>query len=73
LDIPRHELLAFAQAFVAHAKPFAREQERLAEHLTHAQDSRLVQRLLETVARVSIALAEQEVLIEQLNQSAHGE
>ena len=74
MDIPHHELLAFAQAFVAQAKPIAREQERLAAHLVqHAQDSRLARRLLATVAMASDALVEQEAIIEQLNQSVEGE
>jgi hypothetical protein len=45
----------------------------LAAHLEqHAQDSRLVQRLFEAVATASDALAEQEVLIEQM-QGGEGE
>ena len=74
MDISHNELLALAQAFVAQAKPMAREQERLAAHLVqHAQDSRLARRLLATVAMASDALVEQEAIIEQLNQSVEGE
>jgi hypothetical protein len=73
LDIPRHVLLALAKDHVAQAKAIAREQERLADHLVRAQAGHLVQRLIETVARTSFALAEQEVLIEQLSQSANDE
>ena len=70
MDIPHHELLALAEAFVAQATPIVREQERLIEHLHHgAGESRLIRRLIATVATASDAVAEQEVLIEQLNQS----
>ena len=72
MDISHNELLALAEAFVAQAKPIAREQERLAAHLVHAQDSRLARRLLVTVAAASDALVEQEAIIEQLNQSDAG-
>ena len=74
MDISHNELLALAQAFVAQAKPIAREQERLAAHLVqHAQYSRLARRLLATVAMASDALVEQEAIIDQLNQSGEGE
>jgi hypothetical protein len=74
VDIPHHELLELAKAFVAQATPIVREQERLIDHLhDNPQDSRLVRRLLATVATACDALAEQEVLIEQLNQSGDGE
>jgi hypothetical protein len=74
VDIPHHELLELAKAFVAQATPIVREQERLIDHLhDNPQDSRLVRRLLATVATASDALAEQEVLIEQLDQSGDGE
>jgi len=74
VDIPHHELLELAKAFVAQATPIVREQERLIDHLhDNPQDSRLVRRLLATVATASDALAEQQVLIEQLDQSSDGE
>ena len=74
MDIPHHELLALAQAFVAQATPVVREQERLIDHLhDHPQDSRLIRRLLATIATASDALAEQEAIIEQLEQSGGGE
>ena len=74
MDIPHHELLALAQAFVAQATPIIREQERLIDHLReNAQDSRLARRVLAAVATASDALYEQEDLIEQLNQSGNGE
>ncbi|HKG73452.1 MAG TPA: hypothetical protein VKA79_04365 [Aestuariivirgaceae bacterium] len=74
MDIPHHELLELAKAFVAQATPIVREQERLIDHLhDDPQDSRLVRRLLATVATASDALAEQQVLIEQLDQSSDGE
>jgi len=61
VDIPHHELLKLAKAFVAQATPIVREQERLIDHLHGSpQDSRLVRRLLATVATASDALAEQE-------------
>jgi len=47
VDIPHHELLELAKAFVAQATPIVREQERLIDHLhDNPQDSRLVRRLL---------------------------
>jgi hypothetical protein len=74
VDIPHHELLELAKAFVAQATPIVREQERLIDHLhDNPQDSRLVRCLLATVATASDALAEQEILIEQLDQSGDGE
>jgi len=74
VDIPHHELLELAIAFVAQATPIVREQERLIDHLRdNPQDSRLVRRLLATIATASDALAEQEALIEQMNQSGEGE
>jgi len=73
VDISHNELLALAEAFVAQAKPIAREQERLAAHLVHAQDSRLARRLMATVATASDALVEQEAIIEQLNQGGERE
>jgi hypothetical protein len=69
VDNLHHEFLALAQAFVTQATPIIREQERLIEHLRDSpQDSRLVRCMLATVATASDALAEQEVLIEQLEQ-----
>ena len=74
MDIPHHELLALAQTFVAQATPIIREQERLIDHLAKSPlDSRLVRCVLATVATASDALAEQEALIEQLNQIDNGE
>ena len=74
VDIPHHELLELAKAVVTQATPIVREQERLIDHLhDNPQDSRLVRRLLATVATASDALAEQELLIEQLDQSGNGE
>jgi hypothetical protein len=74
MDIPHHELLALAQAFVLQATPIIREQERLIDHLReNSQDSRLARRVLAAVATASDALYEQEDLIEQLNQSGNGE
>jgi hypothetical protein len=73
VDIPHHELLELARAFVAQATPIVREQERLIDHLHDSpQDSRLVRRLLASIATAS-AVAEQEALIEQMNQSGDGE
>jgi hypothetical protein len=41
MDIPHHELLELAKAFVAQATPIVREQERLIDHLHGSpQDSR---------------------------------
>jgi hypothetical protein len=74
MDIPHHELLELAKAFVGQATPIVREQERLIDHLhDNARDSRLVRRLLATVATACDALAEQEELIELMNQSGDGE
>jgi hypothetical protein len=73
MDIPHHELLELAKAFVAQATPIVREQERLTNHLRdNPQDSRLIRRLLATIATASDALAEQEAIIEQLEQSGEG-
>jgi hypothetical protein len=74
MDIPHHELLALAQAFVAQVTPIIREQERLIDHLhENRQDSRLARRVLATVATASDALYEQQDLIEQLEQNGNGE
>jgi hypothetical protein len=74
MDIPHHELLELAKAFVAQSTPIVREQERLIDHLhDNPQDSRLVRRLLATIATASDAVAEQEALIEQMNPSGEGE
>jgi hypothetical protein len=74
MDIPSHELLALAKAFVAQAKPIISEQERVVDHLRDSsQESRLIRRVLAAVATASDALYEQEALIEQLNESSDGE
>ena len=74
MDIPHHELLALAQAFVAQVTPIIREQERLIDHLhENRQDSRLARRVLAVVATASDALYEQEDLIEQLKQNGNDE
>jgi hypothetical protein len=71
MDNLRHELLALAKAFVAQAKPIISEQERVVDHLhDNSQESRLIRRVLATVATASDALYEQEALIEQLNESS---
>jgi len=70
MDIPHHELLALARAFVAQATPIIREQERLIDHLEESRPlNPFIGRLFGTVATASDAIAEQEVLIERLSQS----